>query len=247
MTPHQAVALVLAGVLAGTLGTAGGITSIVSYPALLSVGLTPLQANAGNLVALVACWPASAVASCGELRVLRGRLRQGLLASLAGAAVGTVLLLLTPASVFEFLVPGLLALGSIALAVQPRLSRWSNRHGGVHRFAAPVAIAVIGLYGGYFGAGAGIMLLATSLVLLTPRLPEANAAKNMFVGVSALASAAVLVWFGDVPWPQTAAMAVGLFLGSLLGPRLARSLPQEVVRWCVVMLGLGVALRLALP
>ena len=129
------VALVAAGVLAGTVGAAGGVTSLVSYPALLAVGVPPLPANVVNLVAAVACWPGSALTSRRELAGAQGSLRRGLPIAAAGSAVGALLLLNTSPGAFTRIVPFLVAAGSLALLVQPWLSTVIARKGENRRAA----------------------------------------------------------------------------------------------------------------
>jgi uncharacterized membrane protein YfcA len=237
-----AVFLVGAGVLAGIVGTGGGITSLVSYPALLAVGLSPLAADVANLVALVACWPGSALSSRRELAGSGRWLARGLPLAALGAAGGAVLLLTTPSGAFDRLVPFLLAAGSLALLLQPVLTRRPRSRSGAV-LALPV-VAVVSVYSGYFGAGAGVLLLAVLLVLVDDRLPEANAVKNMLNGASTVAAAAVLVGAGPVDWAAVAPLAAGMFAGATLGPVVVRRLPPVVVRVVAAALGLGLAVRL---
>lgn len=236
-------ALVLAGVLAGVVGTAGGITSLVSYPALLAAGVPALQANVVNLVAFVACWPGSALTSRRELTRPGWVLSRGLPAAACGAAAGAALLLTTPAGVFSYVVPFLVAVGSLALLVQPWLTSRLHRYRGKSAVALPL-IVVVSIYSGYFGAGAGVMVLALLLCLVDDRLPEANAVKNMLVGAGAVAAAAVFVSAGPVDWTAVAPLATGLFVGSIVGPIVARRVPPAVVRWSVAALGIGLAVEL---
>src|SRR6202451_1560162 len=119
--------LTAAGALAGLVGTAGGITSLVSYPALLLAGIAPLQANVTNIVALVACWPGSALASGPELCGRASWLRRWAVVAVTGGAVGAILLLSTPAGVFDRVVPYLLVFASLGLLLQPRISAWQER------------------------------------------------------------------------------------------------------------------------
>ena len=238
--------LMVAGVLAGVIGTAGGITSLISYPALLMAGLAPLDANVVNLVAAVACWPAAAAASRRELGEVGRWLPAGAAAAAAGAAAGTALLILTPARVFDLLVPLLVALGSTALLLQPRLTSRRVRTHDEQRSVAVLTVGGISVYSGYFGAGSGVMLLAASLILMDPRVPEANALKNMLLGAGTLASAAILITVWPVRWDAALPLAIGLFLGSLVGPVLARRLPATVVRWAAALLGFGLAIGLFL-
>jgi hypothetical protein len=242
MSPAANLFLVVAGLLAGIVGTGGGITSLVSYPALLAVGLAPLAADVANLVALVACWPGSALSSRRELAGSGRWLARGLPLAGLGAAAGAGLLLTTPSALFDRLVPFLLAAGSLALLLQPVLTRRLRaRRGPV--LALPV-VALVSVYSGYFGAGAGVLLLAVLLVLVDQRLPEANAVKNMLNGAGTVMAATVLVVAGPVDWAAVVPLAVGLFAGATLGPVVVRHLPPVVVRVAVAALGLGLAVRL---
>jgi len=243
MSPAAIAFLAAAGVVAGIVGTGGGITSLVSYPALLSVGLPPLAADVANLVALVACWPGSALSSRRELAGSGRWLVRGLPLAALGAAGGALLLLTTPSGLFERIVPVLLAAGSLALLCQPVLTRRLHARRG-HVLALPV-VATVSVYSGYFGAGAGVLLLATLLVLVDQRLPEANAVKNMLNGAATVSAAAVLVVAGPVDWAAVVPLAAGLFVGATLGPIVVRHLPATVVRVAVAALGLGLAVRLA--
>jgi len=151
-----------------------------------------------------------------------------------------VLLLVTPPGAFAVIVPYLVAAGAVALLAQPVLTKAVRGRRG----HALVPIGLIAVYGGYFGAGSGILTLAVLLVLVDHDLPRANALKNMLVGASTLAAGVVLAITGPVAWPLVAPLAVGLFAGSLVGPVVARRVPAAVVRVAVAALGLGLAVAL---
>ncbi len=171
----DAILLVAAGFLGGIVGTAGGITSLVSYPALLAAGLAPLPGSVENPVAYVACWPGAALASQPELVGRRSWLARWAWVTAAGGGVGSALLLLTPPGVFERVVPFLVAAGSIALLAQPRVSRLRAHRvhdGGALLGGGLIAVSV---YNGYFGAGSGVMAIALLLVVVEPHIARANA------------------------------------------------------------------------
>jgi hypothetical protein len=237
--------LVGAGAVAGLVGSAGGITSLVSYPALLAVGLPAFAANVANNVALVGCWPGSALGSRPELRGQASWLwRWAVLAALGGAA-GAALLLCTPSGVFDRVVPFLVAGGSFALALEPRLRAWRQRRGThSHGLALPVGLGALSLYNGYFGAGAGVMILTLMLLLVDRHLPRANALKNMLLGAATVFSAVIFVVFGSVAWSAVIPLGLGMVLGSRMGPVVARRLPAGVLRWLIVAFGLGLAVDL---
>lgn len=242
----DAAALVGAGAVAGLVGSAGGITSMVSYPALLAVGLPPLTAGVANNVALVGCWPGSGLASRPELAGRGGWLRRMLPLSLVGGVAGAALLLVTPAGAFERIVPFLVALGSLALLAEPRMRAWRARRArsGSGTVALPGGLLVLSTYNGYFGAGSGVMTLTLLLVLVDPRLPTANALKNMAIGAGSIASAVVFVAAGPVRWAAVVPLAAGMLVGSSLGPRVSRRVPAGVLRVVIAVLGLALAVQL---
>ena len=245
ITVASGALLLGAGVLAGMVGTAGGITSLISYPALLATGVASLPANVANIVALVACWPGSAVASRPELR---GRAawvtRWSVLTAVAGLA-GAALLLSTPSTVFGRVVPFLVAAGALALLLQPRLSarRRPDRARG-RNVLLPGGLFLVSVYNGYFGAGAGVMTLALVLHTVDEHMARANALKNMLMGAATAGSAALLVVFARVEWAAVLPLAVGLFAGSMVGPLVARRVPGTVLRWVVAFIGFALAVKL---
>ncbi|MGC1406861.1 MAG: sulfite exporter TauE/SafE family protein [Candidatus Dormiibacterota bacterium] len=247
MTPTvvHLVVLLLAGVLAGVVGSAGGITSLISYPALVLVGIPALPATVTNSVALVACWPGSALSSRPELRGQLPWLRSWIPVVAAGSTVGAALLLSTPPGLFARVVPFLVALAALALLFQPKLSDWQQ--GQVipgNQFLLPFGLFSLSAYNGYFGAGAGVMILGLLLVLVNQQFAQANALKNMLVGAASVVAAVAFVFFGPVKWTAVAPLSIGLFIGSTIGPLLARRIPGNWLRVVVALTGLGLAVRL---
>lgn len=244
--------LVAAGVLAGIVGTAGAITSLVSFPALLIAGVPALAANIANIVAITTTWPGSALSSRRELSGRGGWLwRYGTLAALGGA-IGTVLLLETPSGAFTRIVPFLVAAGALALLATPRLRRVAGLASDGPRETATrreplwmaLALLLISVYNGYFGAGAGVMTLALLLIACDDRLPVANALKNMLVGAATLIAALLLTVFASVHWGAVVPLGIGAFFGATIGPRVTRRLPERVLRIAVAAVGLGLAVQL---
>jgi uncharacterized protein len=245
LSPGDNLLLVGAGLLAGVVGTAGGITSLISYPALLALGLPALRANVTNILALVACGPGSAAASRPELVGKRPWLLRWSPLSLGGGAVGSLLLISTSPGVFNDVVPYLLVIAALGLLVQPQLSSWLTGHPSRgDRLLLPCGVFAISTYNGYFGAGAGVMLLALLLLTVDQHLARANALKNVLVGASTIVSAAVFVALGRVEWNAAIPLAVGMLFGSTIGPRLTRQIPGNVLRVLVALTGLGLAARL---
>jgi uncharacterized protein len=245
LSTFDTAALIAVGVAAGVVGTAGGITSSVSFPGLLAVGLPALPANIANNIALVACWPGSALASQPELSGHGTWLWRWSLVAVAGGGIGAALLLLTPDRAFARIAPFLIATGSLVLLFEPRVTAW--RQGRHHRRPSlPLAagIFVISVYNGYFGGGAGIMVLTLMLVLVDQDLASANALKNMLIGASQVICAAVLALGGSVSWLAAAPLGIGMLAGSTLGPRVARRLPANLLRGLIVLVGLALAVWL---
>jgi len=233
-----------AGILSGIVGTAGGITSLISYPALLAVGITALPANVANIVAVAACWPGSALASRPELQGTASWLRRWAWVTAAGGAIGAVLLLSTPPGAFGRVVPFLVAAGSIVLLLQPRLSALRGTQDQTSTPVLLAGLAPVSVYSGYFGAGSGVMTLSLLLLAVDQHLARANALKNMLVGTTAVTSALIFIIFSPVDWAAVVPLGAGMFAGSMIGPRLARHIPASVLRWLVALLGIGLAVKL---
>lgn len=259
--------LVAAGLGAGFVGSVAGLASLVSYPALLAAGLPPLAANVTNTVGLLASSAGSAAASRPELRG-QGRRVAALCAQTGlGGALGAALLLLTGEGVFEAVVPVLVGLGAVLLLARDRLRAWSRHRAlrraaravdggpddpapgvvwsGRRRWADRAVVVAVGVYGGYFGAAAGIILLAVLSLRTTEPLAVTNAVKNLGLGASNGVAAVAYVVLAPVHWPAAACLAAGVLVGSWLGPPLVRVLPETPLRWVVGVAGLALAAHLA--
>jgi hypothetical protein len=215
------------------------------------IGLSPLSANATNLVALNACWPGSAHGSQRELAGWGPWLRRWLPLMALGGTGGAVLLLVTPPGAFARVVPFLIAAGSLTLIAEPwirelRGARGARapRSGRGRRAVMAVALGLLAVYGGYFGAGAGVLTLALLLVLVERDLPTANALKNMTNGATTLPAGVLLACFGPVHWAAAVPLAAGALVGSRIGPAVTRALPRIVTRWAIALLGAGLAVWL---
>jgi uncharacterized membrane protein YfcA len=240
------LALLGAGTLAGVFSTVAALASVVSYPVLLAFGLPPISANVTNTVALVF---AGAGAAAGSRRELAGQaglvLRLGLLTA-AGGAAGAALLLLTPASAFEAVAPWLIGAASVLLIVQPMIAALAARPGGERSWPLRAALAGVGVYVGYFGAAAGILLLAVLSAMLDQPLARVNAAKNVVSGLANAVAALGFALFGPVRWAAAVPLAAGFLVGGWIGPALVRRLPARAMRLGVGVCGLALAVRLGL-
>jgi len=243
MSLAQALFLFAAGFAGGTVNAIAGGATFFTFPAMLAAGIPPVAANASNTTALVlgsviAAWAQRqdlADAGLRRLPVLAGL-------SLAGGAAGAILLLVTSDRAFMVLVPFLLLIATALFAFSPRLLATIRRHrpaqGGLNLNAWTVLILILCLvYGGYFGAGLGIMLLAGLAIAGLEELRVANALKN---GMSALVNGtavAVFISQGIIVWPAALVMMMGASLGGFLGAKIARHLPNRVFRAIVITVG----------
>ncbi|NHC13476.1 sulfite exporter TauE/SafE family protein [Motilibacter deserti] len=243
----EALWLAGAGFGAGLTGSIAGLASLVSYPALLAAGLTPIAANVTNTVAVVATGAGAAAGSRPELRGQAGRVRRYGAVMVVGGAGGAALLMSTPTESFEYVVPFLVAAASVLLLVQPRLqlALATRRKGEAHPHGWSVpALFGVAVYGGYFGAGAGVMTLAVLAALLQDTLVRLNALRNILLWMANGVAAVGFAVFGPVDWAAAAPMAAGLLAGGWTGPAIARRLPTGVLRLVVALGGLVLAARL---
>jgi hypothetical protein len=249
MSVAEFTLLVVAGIAAGLAGSVAGLASLFSYPALLATGMPPLTANVTNTVALVLNSVGSVSASRPELTGQRSRLVRLCLAALLGGATGAVLLLLTPSSAFEKLVPFLIAGASAAILVQrpPReLAAVGAAHPHRDHGGLVVGTFVVSVYGGYFGAAAGVLMLAMFLLVTGESVPRGNALKNVVLGVANTVAAIGYAFLADVAWLAALPLAIGFFVGGRLGPRVVRRVPQTLLRRLIAIAGLGLAVHLGL-
>ena len=250
MTFLQSTLLVLAGVGAGLTGSIAGLASLVSYPALLATGLPPVTANVTNTVALVLNGAGSVSASGPELRGQGRRLLRLSAGAVLGGAAGAALLLLTPSDAFERIVPWLIGAASIALLVQRPPRELAVRGAAAHPthrdpWWLPAVTFAVAIYGGYFGAAAGVMLLAVYLLSTGEGLATGNALRNVVLLAANLTAAIGFVVLAPVAWSAALPLAMGLFVGGRLGPRVVRRAPQTALRRLIALAGLGLAVHLA--
>jgi uncharacterized membrane protein YfcA len=243
--------LVVAGIGAGLTGSIAGLASLISYPALLAIGIPPVTANVTNTVALVLNSVGSVSASRPELTGQGRRLVPLAVAAVLGGTAGAVLLLLTPSGAFERIVPFLIAGASAAILVQrpPReLAAEGHREHPVPRDPRWLGFGTfaIAIYGGYFGAAAGVLMLAMYLLGTGETLPRGNAMKNLVLGVENAVEAVGFVVFASIAWAAALPLAIGLFAGGRLGPRVVRRAPQTALRRVIAVAGLGLAVHLGM-
>jgi uncharacterized protein len=247
MSPLHALAIFAAGLAAGTVNVIVGSGSLITFPTLLALGYPPVLANVSNTVGLAPGNASAVVAYRRELVGQRPRLIQLGSASLVGALVGAVLLLALPHSVFKAAVPVLIALAALLMAVQPRmraaLEQRGTRavHGGVPLIAG---VFFTGIYGGYFGAAQGVLVIGLLGTFLDETMQRINGAKNVLVGTVNGSAAIVYIIFAHVNWLVVLLIAVGSTIGGLLGARIGRRLPPLALRIFIVVIGLISSIRL---
>lgn len=247
-SPGQLAFLLTAGLVSGMVNAVAGGGSLLVFPALLAVGMPPLAANVTNSVAQ---WPGYAGIVLGaraELVGQRARVVSTLAVAVTGSAAGCALLLLLPGTVFNRVVPALVALASVLLALAPRLRRWIGEPepGAPDRRAVLLpAIFFAAVYGGYFGGALGVILIATLSLCAHDTLIRLNALKGVLSLVIATVTVVVFALGAPVNWAAVLLIAPTTLIGGFLGARLARVLPDTVLRWSVVLLGLAVAVYLA--
>lgn len=239
--------LIVAGFGAGLSGSMAGLASLFSYPALLAAGLSPVTANVTNSVALSFAVIGATASSRPELAGQAPTIKKFALFSAVGGTSGAGLLLLTPPDAFKAVVPILVAGASAILLIQPRLSRAAAANTAPLRTSPAVALGIfcVTVYAGYFGAAAGVLMLALILTGLPLSLLEANAVKNVLAGIANGIAALGFALFADVQWWAVLPLALGLLAGSWVGPSVARRLPASVLRSGIAVAGFGLACVLA--
>ena len=248
---HAAI-IVVAGVWAGMVNTIVGSGTLVTFPVLLALGYPPLTANVSNGLGLVPGSLTGAIGYRRELRGLRGRVVRLGVASVLGGLTGAVLLLWLPPDAFDAVVPVLVALAVVLVVIQPWVSRRmaARRPDGAPRTRVGPAVWSAtygtGVYGGYFGAAQGVLLLATLGLLIDDDLQRHNAVKNVLATLANLVSGIVFALVAPVSWPVVACVAGGSIVGGVIGSLVGRRLPPVVLRGVIVVVGVAALVQLLL-
>jgi uncharacterized membrane protein YfcA len=240
---HAVLMLVAAGIVGGAISSLVGGAAVVTFPALIATGLSPVVATATNLLALVPGNFLAAVYDRTQLPPLDRAFIGLVVVSLSGAAVGASLLLLTPERMFAILVPALLGFSTVLFAYAGRISSWIRARALARGREQPpwggvvMALVPCSLYGGYFGAGVGVLLLGVLSIATDGDYRAANATKNLVTSLNSLVAAIIFIVQGTVSWPATFAMMSGALVGAFIGARLAQIVPREIMRHVVVAVG----------
>jgi uncharacterized membrane protein YfcA len=244
----EIVSIALAGLAAGTINTVVGSGTLITFPVLLAFGYAPVTANVSNTVGLV---PGSVSGAIGYRRELAGQSRRVLRLgsmSVLGGITGAVLLLVLPAAAFKAIVPAFIAVALALTVLQPHLSRWLlkreidlERRGAL---LAPFAVYLIGVYGGYFGAAQGILLLAVLGVALAQDLHRTNALKNILAGLTNGVAGVYFMFAAHVEWAPAGIIAAASIVGAQLGARYGRRFSPRGLRAIIVAVGVFAIVRL---
>jgi uncharacterized membrane protein YfcA len=243
----EAVALLGAGIAAGAINAVVGSGTLITFPTLLAFGYAPVLANVTNNIGVLPGSVTGAWAYRRELAGQRARVLRLAGMSIAGGAIGAVLLLELPESAFDAVVPALILLACVLVMIQPWLSRKvAQRDVAVAHGGPPVlgGVFLTGIYGGYFGAAQGVLLVAILGIFLDDDLQRLNAVKNVLAGLVNAVAAIVFVAVSEVAWGAAAMIAIGSTAGGQLGGMFGRRLSPAVLRGIIVVVGVTAAVRL---
>jgi uncharacterized membrane protein YfcA len=248
VSPLEIAAIFAAGIVAGTINTVVGSGTLFTFPVLLGFGYAPVVANVSNTVGLV---PGSAAGAVGYRRELAGqghRLARLAAASLSGGVLGAVLLLVLPASAFKAIVPAFIAIALVLIVAQPRISA-SLASRGKHKrdhagWLATLGVFAGGVYGGYFGAAQGILLMAILTLSVEDELQRLNAVKVVLTGLVNLVSGIVFIFAAHIAWAPAGLIAAGSLVGGIVGARAGRRLKPAALRAVIVVVGIAAIVHL---
>jgi uncharacterized membrane protein YfcA len=240
MNVGEIASIALAGLAAGGINTVVGSGTLITFPVLLAFGYAPVTANVSNTIGLV---PGSVSGAWGYRRQLTGQRRQAVrlgASSLLGGVTGAVLLLVLPASTFRAIVPVFIAIALVLTVLQPRLNEWLRRREGTQpedRVITSAAVYGSGIYGGYFGAAQGILLLGILGVMLPQDLQRTNALKNVLAGLVNGVAGVYFAFAAHVAWAPAAIIAGTSILGAQLGARYGQRLQPAALRAFIIVVG----------
>ena len=249
MSPWEAVGVFAAGIGAGTINTVVGSGTLITFPVLLAVGLPPVTANVSNTLGLVPGSVSGALGYREELRGQRPRLLRLGSASVLGGLLGAILLMVLPADAFKAIVPVLIGIALLMVVLQPRLAKYLAAHrrepvraeGGV---ALLLGVFATGVYGGYFGAAQGVLLLGLMGLLLDDDLQRINATKNVLAALVNGVAAVFFLFAAHIDWTAALLIAAGATIGGQLGARIGRRLPPIALRALIVAVGVVAMVKL---
>jgi uncharacterized membrane protein YfcA len=241
----ELLAVVAMGLAAGVINGIAGAGALITFPVMIALGLTPLQANVSNSIGVVPGNIAAAVGFRRELRTQRPLLRRVVPPAVVGSLIGGVVLFLLPEKVFTFIVPVLLGLGALLTLLQPVVSR-KLRSMSVHK--GPLRSSVFGAsaYGGYFGVGVGVILFAVLGLFSKGTTHELNAVKTVLQGIANGVAGLLFCFIAPVNWPVTIVFGLSTAVAGPIGAYLSRKIPPAPLRYAIGTLGLAAAVKFAL-
>lgn len=240
----QLLVVMLGAVAGGAVNALAGGGTLITFPILTAVGIPPVAANVTNTVALAPGYLSGTLAQRNDLKGQRRRLFWFVPAAVAGGLVGGLLLLNTEERIFGELVPYLILLACLLLALQGKLRAWLTRraaaagHSQVPEPLAAIPVFLASIYGGYFGAGLSVIVLAVLGLVIDDTLTRLNATKQAIAFCVNVAAALFFLFSGQVVWPAAVVMAVGAIIGGVIGGRMAGSIQPSTLRAVVITLGL---------
>ncbi|WP_405011047.1 sulfite exporter TauE/SafE family protein [Kitasatospora sp. NBC_01539] len=253
MTLWEGLAVLLAGIGAGTINTIVGSGTLITFPVLLAIGLPPVTANVSNTLGLVPGSVSGVIGYRRELAGQRNRLLRLGSASLVGGLTGAWLLVQLPSSAFDAIVPALILIALVLVVIQPRVARAMAARRAADAGPPPEAgpllltgVLLSGVYGGYFGAAQGVLLLALMGMLLQDDMQRINATKNVLALIVNGVAAVFFLFVAEIDWTVVLLIAVGSAAGGQIGARVGRRLPPPVLRAVIVVVGLVAVTRLLL-
>lgn len=252
MTWWHAVIIGVAGIWTGTINTVVGSGTLVTFPVLVALGYPPLTVTTSNAIGLAPGTISGAIGYRQELAGYWPEVLRMSVASFFGAIGGTILLLSLPKDAFETVVPILVGMVVVLVIVQPKVSKWITRrreaNGGEHKIGPLLLffIFLIGIYGGYFTAAQGVMLVAVMGMLLSESLQRLNGVKNVLSAVVNTIAGLIYAFVAPISWPVVAILAVSSAIGGQLGAKIGRKLPPTVLRGVIVVVSLAAMVQLIL-
>jgi hypothetical protein len=243
----EALAILGAGFAAGVINAIVGSGTLITFPTLIAFGYPAFLANVSNTVGLIPGIGSGIFAYRRELNGQTRRLCTLGVFSLLGGTVGSILLLQLPGEVFGHVIPILILIACTLVIAQPKLSKWlAHRHAGHPYGGLPLAVGVFltGIYGGYFGAAQGVILISLLGIFLNDELQRLNGAKQILAGITNVVAALMFISFTHIAWGPAGLIAGGAAIGGYVGGRYGRLLPARILRPLIVVIGVTAAVHL---
>lgn len=232
-----------AGILGGAINAVAGGATLFTFPAMMAAGLPPVVANASCSIALAPGHISGVLSERAQLPAFDGKLWVHVVIAAIGGGAGAVLLLVTPERIFTALVPALIGVATLIFAFSKHLQSWLQSHSGSESHERPALRQIVlmptAIYGGYFGAGMGVMLMAVFSMTSDWAVRTANAVKNLLGAAANWAAIVFFIWQGVIAWPETLVMLLGAVVGGFTGGKLLSVVPVLWIRRFVITMGVA--------